>query len=137
VRPFRYILDAPSYPFPGVILFRDLLFIVVGFDDDGDRIIWVFFMGFSLALLAAYQFMNAFLAFYRVVRALINQRRIETSPSEEIQFFRGIVWITCALALGGIETVIGFAGGGFGGALTRRVFRFFARSFLVVGVAKG
>jgi hypothetical protein len=50
---------------------------------------------------------------------------------------RGTGWIAGGIKLGAIETVIGFAQGGFGGALTRRLLRLFSRLAIVIGLIRG
>lgn len=45
--------------------------------------------------------------------------------------------MTTGIKLGAIETVIGFAPMGFGGAFTRRIIRLLARACLAIGVVKG
>lgn len=71
------------------------------------------------------------------MRAFLDQRRIETTSSDDLHPLKGTGWITGGLKLGAIETVVGFAGGGFGGTLTRRILRMLARAFLCIGVSKG
>jgi hypothetical protein len=41
------------------------------------------------------------------------------------------------IKLGAIETVVGFAPAGFGGAITRRILRLLGRACLIVGIVKG
>lgn len=99
--------------------------------------LWSFFNSITLALLTAYQAINFCFAFIRLTKIFLNQRRIEMSSTDEAHLFRGTGWITGALKLGAIETVIGFADGNFGVALTRRILRFLARAFLCIGIVKG
>ncbi|KAF7366314.1 hypothetical protein MSAN_00887600 [Mycena sanguinolenta] len=111
--------------------------LAIGFESFNDQQIWTFFTSLTLALLTAFEAINFCFAFYRLIRAFVDQRRIETTSSDSAHLIRGIGWISGGFKLGAIETVIGFAQGGFGGALTRRVVRFLARAFLIVGIAKG
>ncbi|KAG5651685.1 hypothetical protein H0H81_007816 [Sphagnurus paluster] len=111
--------------------------LAIGFSKAENQMLWTFFTSFTLALLTSYQAINFSLAFYRLVRALIDQHRIETTLSDEAHHLGGIAWITGALKLGAIETVIGFAGGSFGGAMTRRIIRLLARACLCIGLVKG
>lgn len=111
--------------------------MAIGFASDKDQLLWTFFTSTCLALLTAYQAINFMFAFYRLIRAFIDQRRIETTESDERRLFKGIGWISGALKLGAIETVVGFAQGGFGGALIRRILRFLARAILCIGLYKG
>lgn len=55
----------------------------------------------------------------------------------EAHLFRGLGWIVAGMKLGAIETVIGFAHGGFGVAFTRRVLRLLAHACLIIGIVKG
>lgn len=79
------------------------------------------------------------LTFYRIVKALVDQRRIEASGTEETErrLFNGVGWLALGTKLGAIETVIGFADGGFGLFFTRRLLRLLARACLTIGVIKG
>lgn len=110
---------------------------VPGFDNDGNKLLWTLFTSFTLALLTVYQVIIFLLAFYRLVRAILDQRRIKTTSTDDIHLLRGIGWITGALQIGAIETVVGFATGNFGVALTRRILRMLARALLCIGVGKG
>ncbi|KAH9885285.1 hypothetical protein C8Q73DRAFT_718283 [Cubamyces lactineus] len=94
----------------------------------------------TLVLMTAFQALNFCIAFYRLVVALQHRRNIESSENEkamEAQFFRGLGWIVVGMKLGAIETVIGFAQGGFGIAFARRLIRFFAHACLVIGIIQG
>lgn len=121
----------------GLIRVGPALVLAFGFKTDRDQLLWTFFTSLTLALLTAYQAINFILAFYRLTKVFFDQRRIETGSTEEIHLFRGIGWISGGYKLGTIETVVGFAGGGFGGALTRRILRLLARAFLCIGLVKG
>ncbi|KAF9463236.1 hypothetical protein BDZ94DRAFT_633486 [Collybia nuda] len=113
------------------------ILLAVGFRTSKDQILWTFFTSLTLALLTAYQAINFSLTFYRLTKVFIDQRQIESGSSEEIHLFKGIGWISGGYKLGVIETAVGFAGGGFGGAFTRRILRFLARAFLCIGLVKG
>ncbi|KAI0664132.1 hypothetical protein C8Q70DRAFT_1049646 [Cubamyces menziesii] len=85
----------------------------------------------TLVLLTAFQALNFCIAFYRLVMAVLHRRNIETGENEkamEAQFFRGLGWIVVGMKLGAIETVIGFAQGGFGIAFARRLLKFLAHA---------
>lgn len=114
-----------------------LTFLGIGFSNSRDQTLWTFFTSLTLALFTAYQAINFSFVFFRVGKAFIHQRSIEMTSSDEAHLFRGIGWIAGAYKLGAIETVIGFAQGGFGGALTRRILRFLSRAALVIGLVKG
>ncbi|RDB28283.1 hypothetical protein Hypma_001413 [Hypsizygus marmoreus] len=120
-----------------IVNFDSRPILALGFSSKKDQLLWTFFTSITLALLAVYQTINFTFAFYRLVRAFLERRRIETTSSDETHLFKGIGWITGGLQLGAIETVMGFAGCGFGGALSRRILRLLARAFLCIGVAKG
>ncbi|THV06859.1 hypothetical protein K435DRAFT_415048 [Dendrothele bispora CBS 962.96] len=111
--------------------------LVIGFSSDRDKTLWTFFTSLTLALLVAYQAVNFSFSFFRLVKAFLHQRSIEASDTDERHFFKGIGWIAGGYKLGAIETVVGFAQGGFGGAFTRRILRFLSRAFLVIGLTKG
>ncbi|KAF7292709.1 hypothetical protein MIND_01169100 [Mycena indigotica] len=112
--------------------------VAIGFKTFNDQQLWTFLTSITLALLTAYQAINFCFAFYRLIRAFIDQRRIETTSTDQAHPIRGIGWISAAFKFGAIETVIGFAqDSGFGGALTRRIFRLLSRAFLVIGAIKG
>jgi hypothetical protein len=51
--------------------------------------------------------------------------------------FHGILYMALGAKLGAIETAVGFAGGGFGHILTRRILRLLGRALLIVGFLKG
>ncbi|KAJ7165327.1 hypothetical protein C8R46DRAFT_867901, partial [Mycena filopes] len=111
--------------------------VAIGFQHTNDQQLWTFLTSLTLALLTAFEAINFCFAFYRLVRAFVDQRRIETTSTDQAHLIRGIGWISGGFKLGAIETVIGFAQGGFGGALTRRIVRFLARAFLIIGIVKG
>ncbi|KAF7292495.1 hypothetical protein MKEN_01473800 [Mycena kentingensis (nom. inval.)] len=119
------------------ITLNDRQVVAIGFRTFNDQQIWTFLSSITLALLTGFQAINFCFAFYRLIRAFVDQRRIETTSSDQAHPIRGIGWISGGLKLGAIETVVGFAQGGFGGALTRRILRFLARGCLVVGMVKG
>ncbi|KAJ7216372.1 hypothetical protein GGX14DRAFT_604502, partial [Mycena pura] len=111
--------------------------VAIGFKTAADQQLWTFLTSLTLALLTAFEAINFCFAFYRLIRAFVDQRRIETTSTDQAHLLRGIGWIAGGFKLGAIETVIGFAQGGFGGALTRRIVRFLARAFLIIGIVKG
>lgn len=111
--------------------------ILVGFKDKRDETLWTFFTSLTLALLTAYQASSFILAFHRLGQAFLDKRRIQTTEADEAHPFRGIGWICGGFKLGAIETLVGFAQGTFGTALTRRILRFLARAFVCIGIAKG
>ncbi|KAG6860793.1 hypothetical protein C0995_007503 [Termitomyces sp. Mi166 len=119
---------------PAIVALND---IVIGFANHKDRDVWTFLTGFALALLVAYQLMAFCLTFYRLTKAVLNQRRIEVAASDETQLLRGTGWITAGLKFGAIETILGFAPDGFGSAIIRRSMRSLARLCIIIGLIKG
>ena len=111
--------------------------VVIGFKNSKDQSLWTFFSALTLALLTAYQAISFTISFYQLIRVIINKRRIEVSGSDEAHMARGIGWIAAGLKLGAIESVVGYANAGFGGAFTRRVLRLIGRACLIIGVVKG
>jgi hypothetical protein len=109
----------------------------IGFINSRQETLWTFFSSVTLALLAGYQATVSFFTFLRLVHAILNKKRIETSFMDAAHFLRGIPWLFAALKLGTIETVVGFAGGQFGVAFTRRMLRFLSRACLCIGLAEG
>ncbi|CDO72130.1 hypothetical protein BN946_scf184962.g73 [Trametes cinnabarina] len=113
------------------------LLLGVGFTDSTAE---MFLSTVTLVLLTAFQALNFSVAFFRLVVVLMHKRNIESSgkPKElETHVFRGLGWLVVGLKLGAIETVIGFAQGGFGVAMARRVLRFLVHACLIVGILKG
>ncbi|KAI8989181.1 hypothetical protein BD414DRAFT_486330 [Trametes punicea] len=113
------------------------LVLGVGFTDPTPEVI---LNSATLVLLTVFQAVNFCVAFVRLVKVLLHKRTIETNGNEkamETHLFRGLGWIVVGMKLGAIETVIGFAQGGFPIAFTRRLLRFIAHACLIVGVLKG
>jgi len=111
--------------------------IAVGFTNETVR---SFMDGLVLVLFVIFQALNFCAVFLRLVKAFLNQRRIDTSEKgseDEVHLFNGLGWIAAGIKLGAVEGLIGFAAGGFGEALTRRILRFLGRACLVIGVLKG
>ncbi|KJA23812.1 hypothetical protein HYPSUDRAFT_65934 [Hypholoma sublateritium FD-334 SS-4] len=111
--------------------------IAGGFTNSHEELLWTFFTSTTLALLIVYQAAVFCISFFRLARAIINQRRIEKEGSDKAHFTNGMGWICIALKLGALESVVGFAGGAFGADLTRRIMRMAARGFLCIGIVKG
>jgi len=98
---------------------------------------WLSLSQLSLALYTAFQMLSFFLAFYRLDKAFLDQQRIQTTHADERHYFNGIGWITVGIKLGAIESIVGFAMGGFAVPFSRRILRLFSRSSLIIGVLKG
>uniref|UniRef100_A0A8H7XS23 Uncharacterized protein n=1 Tax=Psilocybe cubensis TaxID=181762 RepID=A0A8H7XS23_PSICU len=111
--------------------------IVIGFANSGQEGLWTFFTSLTLALLIIYQASVFCFSFFRLTRALLNQRNIERRDSDKAHLVNGIGWIAGSAKLGALETVIGFAGGSFGMSLTRRIMRMLSRAFMCIGIVKG
>lgn len=108
-----------------------------GFTNAGTE---MFLGSITLVLLTTFQASNFCVAFYRLVKALSHQRSIDSTQTEkemEAHLFRGLGWIVVGLKLGAIETLIGFASGGFGIVFTRRFLRLLSHGCLIIGIVKG
>lgn len=100
----------------------------------------VFFNSLTLILLVIFQALNFCACFYRLLQAMVDQRRIDTTAhgnDNERHLFNGIGWIALGIKLGAIESVIGFASGDYSLVLTRRILRFLSRACLIIGIVKG
>ncbi|KAF8581113.1 hypothetical protein K439DRAFT_253336 [Ramaria rubella] len=111
--------------------------IAVGFSTALFQRISLFFSAGTLALFTLFQASVFSLVFIRLVRAFIDERRVESTQRDEIHLFRGIGWLAAGLKLGAIETVVGFANISFAVSITRRALRLFGRGLLIIGVIKG
>ncbi|KAF9521771.1 hypothetical protein CPB83DRAFT_887841 [Crepidotus variabilis] len=107
------------------------------FSTKGNEWLWFFFTSLSLAILVAFQATVFGFSLFRLVHTLVQHRRIATTGQGRRTAFNGVGWICAAAKLGALETVVGFAGGAFGVALTRRIMRLLARTCLYIGVVKG
>ncbi|KAF5325435.1 hypothetical protein D9619_009763 [Psilocybe cf. subviscida] len=107
------------------------------FLDKRSDLLWSFFTSLTLALLTAFQAAVFSFAFFRLVRAILNQRRIENNDLDKAHLFNGIVWLCAGVKIGALESLVGLFGGGFGLALTRRIMRMMSRGCIAVGIAKG
>lgn len=116
--------------------------VQVGFADAPSQRLSLFFSSSTLALLTVFQAAIFSLGFIRLMRAFLDERRVETTSDnpdapDEVHLFRGLGWLVIGLKLGAIETVVGFANVSFGAVLTRRILRLFARGAIIIGVLKG
>jgi hypothetical protein len=111
--------------------------LVIGFRDDRDHLLWTFFTSLNLALFTCYQAIVWTQSFYRLILALIDQRRIEDENRDERHFFRGTGWISAGIKVGVVETAVGFANASFGLALLRRILRFVSRALIIIGLTRG
>ncbi|KAF8960898.1 hypothetical protein BDZ97DRAFT_1921786 [Flammula alnicola] len=111
--------------------------IAIGFTSNREETLWAFFTNVTLTLLVVFQAAVFCFAFFRLCRALLHQRRIENEGSDKAHFVNGTGWLCAAAKLGALESVVGFAGGGFGIAFTRRIMRMLARACLCQGLVKG
>ncbi|PCH36870.1 hypothetical protein WOLCODRAFT_167158 [Wolfiporia cocos MD-104 SS10] len=94
----------------------------------------------TLALLTAYQLLVVLIAVYRLGKAFSYRREIQAMPEGaevKAHLFHGLGWIVAGLVVSAVETMIGFAGGGFALALTRRILLFLGRAGLIIGVING
>ncbi|KAH8102171.1 hypothetical protein BXZ70DRAFT_930678 [Cristinia sonorae] len=111
--------------------------IAVGYTNDMVR---AFMNGLVLVLFVLFQALTFSAVFLRLIKAFLNQHRIESTtngPDNEVHLFKGSGWIAAGIKFGAVEGLIGFAEGGFGEALTRRILRFLGRACLIIGVLKG
>lgn len=51
--------------------------VAIGFSTVSDQQLWTFLTSLTLALLTAFEAINFCFAFYRLIRAFVDQRRIE------------------------------------------------------------
>ncbi|KAI0074591.1 hypothetical protein K474DRAFT_1518135 [Panus rudis PR-1116 ss-1] len=113
--------------------------VIIGIQFNNDTIRY-FLNALTLVLLVVFQALNFFTAFLRLVKAFINQRRIDSTANggdNEVHLFNGLGWICAGIKLGAVESLIGFVQGGFGESLTRRILRMLGRACLIIGVVKG
>lgn len=110
--------------------------IGVRFQNEGLRL---FFSSLALVVFTSFQALNFCVCFYRIIMALVNQKRIDASTGndQEAHLFNGIGWMTVGIKFGAIESVVGFALGEFGVPLTRRILHMIGRACLIIGVIKG
>ena len=109
---------------------------VVTFSNNSQSL-WLSLSRFSLTVYTIIQFLFFLLAFSRLCRAFLDQRRIELTRSDEHHYLHGIVWITTGIITGVIETIAGFVQVSFGVILARRILRLIARATLMFGLLKG
>ncbi|CCL99384.1 uncharacterized protein FIBRA_01402 [Fibroporia radiculosa] len=97
----------------------------------------------TLALLAAFQILVLGIASRRLLKALRYRRELDqtnrNSGSSEVKahLLRGLGWLVAGIMIGAVETLVGFAGGGFAFAIARRILRLFGRACLIIGVING
>ena len=111
--------------------------VAVGSSGSPEQQLWTFSTSFTLAFLTVFQIAAFCFAFFRLTQTIFSRRRIESQHNAKAQLIKGIGWISGSLILGGIETAIGFAVGGFGLVLSRRILRLLTRASLCIGVIKG
>lgn len=104
---------------------------------DNNEFLWHSLSHTSLTIFIIIQFIFFLLAFSRLSRAFLDQRRIELTHSDEHHYLHGIAWITIGIITGVIETMAGFAQVSFGLALARRTLRLISRATLMFGLLKG
>ncbi|TEB25544.1 hypothetical protein FA13DRAFT_1898547 [Coprinellus micaceus] len=111
--------------------------IVIGFSSQKNWTLNLFFSSLTLALATLFQAIIFSVTAFRVVVALLNQRRFEQLGQDAVHMVNGMGWLAAGMKLGAIESVVGFAGGSFGIVLTRRILRLLGRACLCFGVVKG
>ncbi|KAG8216074.1 hypothetical protein J3R82DRAFT_8074 [Butyriboletus roseoflavus] len=110
--------------------------LVVGLSHNSESL-WLSLSWSSLTIYTIIHFIFFLLAFSRLSRAFLDQRRIELTHSDEHHYFHGIPWITAGIIIGVIEPIAGFAQACFGVVLARRILRLSARAVLMYGLLKG
>ncbi|KAH9834841.1 uncharacterized protein C8Q71DRAFT_859198 [Rhodofomes roseus] len=121
------------------ISYRDLNGVLsVGFKNQE---IHVGFDSLTLAVLLVYQLLIFALAANRLARAFRYRQDLATEKSDDgelkTQMFRGSPWLVTGMFLGSLETILGFAGGGFALAFLRRALRMLGRACLIIGAFNG
>ncbi|KAJ2919668.1 hypothetical protein MD484_g682, partial [Candolleomyces efflorescens] len=111
--------------------------ILIGFTTQRNFSVNAFFSSLSLALVTLFQATIFLICAFRLITAIFNERRFKNLGQDAKHMINGIGWLSAGMKLGAIESVIGFAGGGFDIVLTRRFIRFLARACLVLGIVKG
>ncbi|KAJ2922902.1 hypothetical protein H1R20_g14160, partial [Candolleomyces eurysporus] len=111
--------------------------ILIGFTTQRNFSVNAFFSSLSLALVTLFQATIFLITAFRLITAIFNRRRFENLGQDATHMLNGIGWLAAAMKLGAVESVIGFAGGGFEVVLTRRFIRFIARACLTLGIVKG
>jgi hypothetical protein len=110
--------------------------IAVASSGSSEQHLWTFSTSFTLAFLTGFQIAVFCFAFFRLTQTIFS-RKFKSQRNAKAHLIKGIGWISGSLMLGGIETVIGFAVGGFGVVLSRRILRLLTRASLCIGVIKG
>lgn len=104
---------------------------------NNNEFLWLSLSHSSLTIYAVIQFLFFLLAFSRLSKAFLDQRRIELTHSDEHHYLHGIAWITIGIIISVVETIAGFAEVSFGLVLARRVLRLIARATFMFGLLKG
>ena len=102
------------------------------FSTKHDEWFWLLFTSLTLAILTAFQATVFSFSFFRLIWMLVRLGR--DNGDFKLQ---GVPWVSAGVKLGVLETVVGFAGGGFEISLIRRIMRFLGRACLCIGVIKG
>lgn len=98
----------------------------------------MFFSNLTLALLTSYQALAFLLFLCRAANVTTDQKRLESMGGKlQDHMFRGVLYMVLGVKMGTIETAVGFAGGGFGYTITRRILRLLGRALLITGFLKG
>lgn len=129
-----YICATRLFTYPET--FSDRPLVLVEFPHNSESL-WLSLSYSSLTIYTTIQFLFFLLAFSRLSRAYLDQRRIKLTHSDEHHYFHGIAWITTGIVIGAIETIAGFVQVSFGVALARRILRLIARATLMFGLLKG
>jgi hypothetical protein len=111
--------------------------VAVGSSGSPEQQLWTISTSFTLAFLTSFQIAVFCFAFFRLSQTIFSRKRFQSQHNAKVQLIKGIGWISGSLMLGAIETVMGFAVGGFGVVLSRRILRLLTRASLCIGVIKG
>ena len=92
-----------------------------------------------LVLFVVFQALTFSASFFRLIKAFMNQRRIDNAhrTDDEVHLLNGLGWIAGGIKLGAVESIIGFVDASFGLAMTRRILKMIGRACLIIGVVKG
>ena len=128
--------------------------ILIGFPSRGLFSLNAFFTSLTLALLILFQAIVFLIAFFRLIVAVLNQRKFQNKGRDAYHLVKGVLhtlsasvftdfillgvaWLSAGLKLGAIETLVGFMGGSFEAVLARKIVHCISRVLLCVGIIKG
>ncbi|KAF8624695.1 hypothetical protein AX17_007026 [Amanita inopinata Kibby_2008] len=107
------------------------------FREKRDSDLWTFFNSLTLALFTAFQICICCFSTSHLTQIWFKQRKIEQQSGSNTPRIGGVGWINAGIIIGVLDTVIGFANAGFGGALARRILRLVSRASFSIGLIIG